>query len=244
MDKKFEKILRSIGYGTDLHTVWNDFILLTATTIANAVDFNQERENEAVNVIKKYKEEDVDRFVRLFVRTVTELERNPNQDYLGEIFMRLGLGNNHMGQFFTPYNVARMMVDMNFGELSSAPYESVNDPACGSGVMLIAAINRLKTLRRNPALDVLVVGQDINTTIALMCYIQISLLGAAGYVLIGNSLTRPLSGDVLFAPKDAWCTPMYFHKVWHYRRMLRIMDRYLETEVEANEKQHETEGDE
>ena len=31
-----------------------------------------------------------------------------------------------------------------------------------------------------------------------MCYIQLSILGYAGYVAIGNSLTNPLGGTELF----------------------------------------------
>ena len=43
---------------------------------------------------------------------------------------------------------------------------------------------------------VLVAAQDIDMTVALMCYIQLSLLGVAGYVKIGNSITDPIT-DIL-----------------------------------------------
>lgn len=66
---------------------------------------------------------------------------------------------------------------------------------------------------------VLVVAQDIDETVALMCYIQLSLLGVAGYVKVGNSLTEPMvSGDTT---KNYWFTPMYFANVWTARRMLQ-----------------------
>lgn len=35
-------------------------------------------------------------------------------------------------------------------------------------------------------------AQDIEETVALMCYIQLSLLGVAGFVKVGNSLTDPI----------------------------------------------------
>ena len=44
------------------------------------------------------------------------LDENPDQDFLGELYMNLDLGNEHAGQFFTPYNVCRMMSEMNVSD--------------------------------------------------------------------------------------------------------------------------------
>ena len=41
----------------------------------------------------------------------------------------------------------------------------------------------------------LIVAQDIDETVALMCYIQLSLFGVAGYVTVGNSLTEPMTDN-------------------------------------------------
>ena len=62
-----------------------------------------------------------------------------------------------------------------------------------------------------------------------MCYIQLSLLGCPGYVVIDDSLLRPsVSYDARgLLPKDGpqvWYTPMYFRDVWHYRRIGAQMD--------------------
>lgn len=63
----------------------------------------------------------------------------------------------------------------------------------------------------------LVVAQDIDETVALMCYIQLSLLGVAGYVKVGNSLTEPMTGND--NKENYWFTPMYFSNVWVLRRI-------------------------
>ena len=62
---------------------------------------------------------------------------------------------------------------------------------------------------------------------ALMCYIQISLLGVAGYIKVGNALTEPMTpGDSM---ENYWFTPMYFSDVWHTRRTIRtFMDLFKE----------------
>ena len=63
--------------------------------------------------------------------------------------------------------------------------------------------------------------------VALMCYLQISLLGVAGYVKVGNSLTDPITdGDSL---ENYWFTPMYFSDFWCTRRIIRRMQDILES---------------
>ena len=61
---------------------------------------------------------------------------------------------------------------------------------------------------------------------ALMCYIQLSILGCAGYVAIGNSLTNPFGGTDLFPTigegGELWYTPMWYSPAWELRRLKEI----------------------
>lgn len=70
---------------------------------------------------------------------------------------------------------------------------------------------------------ILVVAQDVDEIVGLMCYIQISLLGLAGFIKIGNSITDPMSTDD--SSEKYWYTPMYFSDVWSTRRMLRQINK-------------------
>ena len=74
----------------------------------------------------------------------------------------------------------------------------------------------------------LLAGQDIDRTAAQMCYIQMSLIGCAGYVIVGDSLTHPPTGDVLlprFAEDtDAWITPWFFTEPWVSRVEARLVE--------------------
>lgn len=76
--------------------------------------------------------------------------------------------------------------------------------------------------------NVLVVAQDIDEIVALMCYIQLSLLGVAAYIKVGNTFTEPIAdGDSM---KNYWFTMMYFSDVWATRRLVRKMDELLKGE--------------
>ena len=80
-----------------------------------------------------------------------------------------------------------------------------------------AARKQLEKANLNYQNHLLVVAQDIDETVALMCYIQLSFLGVAGYVKVGNSLTEPMTGND--NKENYWFTPMYFSNVWVLRRI-------------------------
>ena len=62
-----------------------------------------------------------------------------------------------MGQFFTPYDVSRMMAEMTFDTvdeiIAEQGFVTVQEPACGAGGMIIAAADVIDAqgLRYRPA---------------------------------------------------------------------------------------------
>ena len=94
---------------------------------------------------------------------------------------------------------------------------TVNDCCCGAGCLLIAFANEARKAGIDFQRRVVFIAQDIDHTAALMCYIQLSLLGCKAVVKIGNSLTDPF---VAQEPKSEklWFTPMYL-----YGDVFRIM---------------------
>ena len=208
---------------------------MIACSISNAVDRTPEhferREKEYMSCLERMGSNELPS--QLFGIIVTALENEPEQDFLGKMYMNLELGNHWKGQFFTPYNVCKMMSEITCGDadrrIEEQGYISINDPACGAGATLIAVVNSLKDGKHNFQNHVLFVGQDIDRIVGMMCYIQLSLLGCAGYICIGNSLTNPLTGDVLFPQEregqELWFMPMFQSEVWAMRRMFHAMDR-------------------
>lgn len=216
--------------------IWHDMVHMFAISISNAVDgrHRDAREARYMAIAKRYSAEEMNAFAALFARMVNVYEVCGHMDFMGEIFMELGLGNDRGGQFFTPYDVCKIMAKVS---IDSAPqgierngYISINDCACGAGATLIAAADILWNDQKiNYQQTVMFTGQDIDETTALMCYIQFSLLGCAGYVHIGDTLTEPMTGHVLFGDggENTWYTPMYFSEVWEIRRQAAILRHAL-----------------
>lgn len=225
-----KEFLRVFNQLTNRHRswdVWRDFITMYACALSNPVDKEHydERESLYLRIIKKYNKQEQPLFSELAAHTVMALEENPEQDFLGSIFMSLNLGNQHNGQFFTPYHVCELMAEITMQDVVSKIKKdgiiTINDPCCGAGATLIAGIHaarkRLEKAGYNYQNHILVVAQDIDMTVALMCYIQLSLLGVAGYIKIGNSLTDPITEND--SKENYWFTPMYFFPTWSMRRL-------------------------
>lgn len=236
--QRFEDGFNILSRDKSPYEVWADLMYLFAVEISNTCTRNigclqsawEQREKEYKRIAAKYGERERKRIIpQMFTLMVLELEREPNQDFLGKMFMSLGISNKNAGQFFTPYNLCDMMssVIIDKPKLANAVrekgYASIYDPACGAGATLVSAVNRCKQLfkKLNFQNHVYFVGQDIDQTVAQMCYIQLSLLGVAGMVKVGNTLTDPTFSC---EPEKLYFTPMWFSEVWTMRRMFHGLD--------------------
>ncbi len=233
-EKEMVSLVTGMSRDRQIWQTWQDIITAMACSISNAIDRTEghfeKREKEYAGCIERLG--GAEKPARALAVVVEALERDPEQDFLGKIYMNLNLGNHWTGQFFTPYGVCRLMAQISVGDadrqIEGQGYISVCDPACGAGATLIAAANTMKSSKYNFQDHVLFVGQDIDRVVAQMCYIQLSLLGCAGYICIGNTLTDPLGGHVL-SPKEKegqelWYMPMFQSDVWRWRRAFRSLE--------------------
>lgn len=226
--KEYSEIVRmfnSLTGARQLWELWEDAVIMFATMLSNAVDkrFYNKREDMFKNIASKYGKKEMQIFQQIFAEIVNQLELNPEQDFLGDLYMQLDLGSHWHGQFFTPYNVCAMMAELQCPTnicFDEAKAVTITDCACGGGALLIAsALSYRKAMAKiglNAQDFVCLYAQDLSMTTALMCYIQISLQGYAGKVKIGDSLLHPmLDSD---NGSDIWYTPMWFSDVWIQRR--------------------------
>lgn len=130
------------------------------------------------------------------------------RDAIGEAFETL-IGptlRGDEGQFFTPRNVVRLMIRM----VNPKPYESLIDPACGSGGFLVVALDYVwksieQEVKRNDQIldqnqkaksDVVqrIVGIDKDAFLAKLARIYVVILsGGSAQVFCENSLAPPAS---------------------------------------------------
>ena len=218
--------------------VWDDVIAMIADAISNAIDkvHYDVREDDYMTRIKHYKNPEI--ITMLFANIVEALEKNPNQDYLGSLYQELGLSSHWRGQFFTPMSVSQLMAGIDLANakerIEEQGYITINDPSCGAGSTLIAAANTLRLMDINYQTSALFTGNDIDPVVAKMCYIQLSFLGCPGYIAVANTLSDPVTGNILMPDdkdtQDFWFMPMYFNEIWATRRKCKLIDNVLRLE--------------
>ena len=222
---EFQKVFSKLCNTKSAWQAWSDFVEMTAIAISNRFEIREnvkkDREQRYLDIIRQYGKSEQQLFPELLGILVMVLEREPEQDFLGEMFMALELGSHWHGQFFTPYNVCKMMSKVTTSnakdrlteDLQKRGWVGIHDPACGAGATLIATRNALE-LDGIGGTQAFFVGQDIDRTAAMMCYIQLSLLGCAGYVVIADTLIHPVTGPMLWPNltehQDAWFMPLNF----------------------------------
>ena len=183
--------------------------MMTACGIANAADkaMFEQRERMYLQTSGQYSAEELDQIKRLFSFTVLALEENPEQDFLGGLYTALELCDTRNEQFFTPYTVAKTMARLQCGDLAGEIKAKgsirVSDPCCGAGALLIAFANAAREQGVDYQRGIVFIARDIDFTASMMCFIQLSLLGCAGCVVVGDTL-RP--GPV--PPQNIWYMPL------------------------------------
>ena len=237
-EKEFVGIVDQLSYNRQKWQVWDDLMTVMACSISNSVirmgkryDRREQTYMDAIGRIGN-----ADAAAKAFAVVVEALESNPDQDFLGGLYMRLELGSHWHGQFFTPYSLRRLMAEAEMpdpaSEVEKRGWMSICDPCIGGGAMMIAAANHLKRKNVNYHHHVLFVGQDVDRIAGMMAYIQLSLLGCPGYIAIANTLTNPICGDPLMPAEkggqEFWYTPFYYADTWECRRRFRIIHRMTE----------------
>lgn len=111
-----------------------------------------------------------------------------------EVMIKDTFTGTGLGQFFTPPEVVKFMVDM----VRPGPSDRVLDPACGSGGFLIEAASRFSKLARaspsaTEAIAPSIVGVELSPRMASVSRMNLVMHGVGnGRILSSSSMTDPL----------------------------------------------------
>lgn len=231
---KIKKLINGMAGKYNRYSIFRDFIILSACTISNSVDKAQfeRREKMYLDTIKKYDKKEANMFAEMLALTVLAYERRMG-DFIGELYMTMEFSNRDSGQFFTPYDISKMMSQF----IAPKPNEGIitlNEPSVGSGGMIVAYAETMQKAGYNYQTQLRVVCNDLDYDVVRMCYIQLSLLGIDAVVEQRNTLA-PLDTP----PGEIWYTPMHvLNKAKEMQReeydrtsrMLNAMQKLLELE--------------
>lgn len=199
----FIKLFQQLAPHKNRYPVFQDFVTMSAISLYNSVYQDAEREAEYMRIVEQYSKADVTLFPQLLGLLINLLEPEP-RDVLGDLYMALELGNHHTGQFFTPQIVSDLMAQINLAEQLNDMQDgfiTVSDPACGAGSTLMSAVKMTINAGHNPMHKLWMQGIDIDRTVALMCFVQLTLWNTPAQICVGDSLALEI--------REVWHTPAH-----------------------------------
>lgn len=227
---KLDDIVKDIersAYQVDKHKFVSDLFECGAIAISNQVDLAQKekREKRYRQIIKGYTPDLQKKLAEIFGKIYALLasvvyDDGRFNDNLGELFMKCNLGSKNAGQFFTPYNVSELMARAVMSETlikektANDGVITINDPCCGGGGMLVAALDVLQSCGVNYARNCFIDAGDIDERCVHMTYLQLSLAGVPALIRHQNALTRELWG--------VWYTPALLFQYLRFRKFINL----------------------
>jgi hypothetical protein len=221
--KTFIKCFEAFGPKHNRCQVIADFALFGTAALHNAVAFSRELEDDYLRAAKRYDRDELNRHAELLATVVKGLEAC-GEDFLGQVFMALELGNDRAGQFFTPWHVSKMMAQISHGEALphlTEEFVTLSEPACGAGGMILAFAEVMREAGHNPQRQLWVQAWDIDPLPARLCYIQLALLHIPGEIVIGDTLR--------YEAREVLRTPAHYLDFWDDK----LRRRYTSESTEA-----------
>jgi len=212
--KEIIKKLSDFHYQSDIRNVFNDAVEYDALKWALMCDFNniKHRKQKQQEILERYKENYLSKFKEIcsdIEQLLVGMIDNFN-DYLGEIYMEIGAANKQNQQYFTPMSVGRLIANINLASMDlSKPVTTINDPACGSGGLLLAMLAELAEKKVNYADSILMVVNDIDKNCVNMCYLQLAFAGVPAVVMQQNTITQKILGETFITPAFALQYPKF-----------------------------------
>jgi hypothetical protein len=215
-----KELLRLFGSLAYRHSAWQafaDFAEAAAISISNAVDWPQRdtREERYMQIVQRYKPDELAVFPKMLAELTLALEEGPF-DVMGRTFHDLELHNKWSGQVFSPYSLCRMMAKMTLSDeedirarIAARGFVTAQEPACGSGAMVIALAQEMKDLGINYQQHLHVTAVDVDPKCVHMAYLQFALLHIPAVIIHGNSLSLEEFGR--------WYTPAHIIGSWGWK---------------------------
>lgn len=221
------KLIEKGAYKVSAHEFLSDIFECGAIAISNRFDMSQyeQREKRYLQIIKKYDTTIQQLIAEIFAKIFLILTQQINSavgfnDYLGDIYMRFKTSNNKAGQFFTPYCVSKACAEIALNEnvineaIEKDKILTLSEPACGSGGMIVAAVDVLYyKYHFNYSRNLVVECSDIDSRCVHMTYLQLGLAGIPAVIFKRDTLSMQTW--------ERWETPAYIMQYTRFKDFLK-----------------------
>lgn len=200
---------------------YSDFMEVSVCTLKKPFEYiyDENIDNKFLSVLKKYNDKEKEIFPKLlgiFISLIDiEASKGFFTDIAGKIFHLLNAENKKTGQFFTPNNLGYLTVNIiNKNDIKEIidekGYVTINEPACGSGSMILGLATLMLELGYNPQEQLLIKATDIDKRCVNMCFTQLGYYGLSAIVIHGDTLSNK--------EWEKQYTPIYLLNKWYFKK--------------------------
>ena len=183
--KPFDEIFMQLSRRWDCSQIFDDFLDVAISHFDPTPNIELDTRMQKV-----YTEEERKLFSALFSQwlqcTLKELKSDDwiYADLLGNYYEYIAgkFKRSNFGQFFTPEHLVELMTKMIISD-ATEKIQRINDPACGSGRMLLSAHMFLKG-------NIIAYAEDLDKMCCKMTVLNFLIHGVEGEVIHHNSLAR------------------------------------------------------
>lgn len=195
--KEFVRLINDIDRSKYRTEIFTDFCEMAYCALAKTAcpfpEHQEALEDQYMGVVGRYRDkDDVRKMPELLALALSEIG-NGGCDFLGMVAGEIGALDSKLGQFFTPYEVSRLMAEINLVDvdqmIEKQGFITVSEPAAGAGGMLMAMADVIENKGHNLETSVWIEAVELSRTTYHMCYLQCAARGLAGKIICGNSLS-------------------------------------------------------
>lgn len=218
--REIVKLLAANTGAKRMSEVFDNFVEMAALALRNAVDVRgseawEAREGQYLQIADRYSRTELDCFAHALALVTTEMEREPC-DVLGRLYMELELGNERLGQYYTPYDIVQLMAEIQIDsvveQVQREGFADLYEPTCGAGAFIIALSQAMLEHGLDSQTQLHVTAEDIAPQAVHMIYVHLTLLHIPAVVRRRDILTLEMF--------DAWPTPA--HVLGNWSQKLRV----------------------
>ena len=228
LEKDIEEFVKKLDFTHgkyDNKDIFRDLISLEVFMIQAYMLFNEDYKKKYQDLLKKYTKEEQKQLQVLSIELAElYIKQTDTNDLLTAVFGKLGLGNKHTGQFFTPTNISDLMakcVGINTDIIKKDGYITLLEPTSGAGGMILAYARELRAKGFNQSQNLFVVAWDIDILCVYMTYLQLAIYDIPAIVVNGDSLLQKEHFRLY--------TPQYWIGLWNLKDIKSKADKNTDT---------------
>lgn len=192
------------------HRIFEDLVELAYCALAQPCAGPERRDELEARYMARVKAAGDDDYVRALpellglIGSAFVADANRAGDFLGRVAGELGVFNEGLGQFMTPWEVGKALAAMTLSHadelLAQRGFLALAEPACGTGGLILAAAQALREAGKNPAEMLFATAVDISPIMYQACFVQLSMAGLPACVCLGDSLSSDPSREFAYTP--------------------------------------------